>query len=103
MQTFKELISSPTTRKQALAIGAPEFGDGIVAHVRQLTVQDRNQIKDDEANHAMSKSERYSRKVYLCAANDDGEHAFTGPDDPVIPLVPASLADRIIRVAMAAQ
>lgn len=106
MSSLKERLAKLSVK--AIEVLAPELGVGEFVHVKRLTIGDRtqfNEITERQKKERMEKPDEWlvdrhlAELVMMIAVNPDGTKAFEEGDIVGAQLLPASLAERMIRVA----
>lgn len=95
---LKTWLAETAGRLATFPVAATEFGDGFVVSVRHLTLADRFAI---EAVHKgdTPAGDKLMQILPLCLAAPGGARLFEA-GDPLLKLLPASLAERVVTEAM---
>lgn len=113
MPTLPTLIerTAALSSAKAVEVDAPELGDGEKAHVRIMSIGEREAFnaaldaareKDAAGNTLLSPDGQLKRLVPLVACEPDGRLSYSGPDDPGLLFLPAPLGERMIQRAIRA-
>ena len=90
-----------TTRKPTFDVPAPELGEGATVRVRYLTLADRIAVEHAQEDADRTTAGKLLHHLALCLADETGGRLYCLYDDH-LPLIPSSLAERVVIEAMRA-